>query len=79
MQQTPRKRKCRHRYFSRLMADTLHCVKNPPALDHDTGWARWPKREHLGYFADETEAAKAYDTAAKKYHEEFANLNFPEK
>jgi hypothetical protein len=32
----------------------------------------------LGYFPDETSAAKAYDLAAKKYHKEFAVLNFPD-
>ena len=35
------------------------------------------KRFYLGVFNDATEAAKAYDAAAKEYHKEFANLNFP--
>jgi len=34
------------------------------------------KRIHLGCFDSAIDAAKAYDTAAKKYHGQFAQTNF---
>jgi hypothetical protein len=36
------------------------------------------KRIWVGRFKTEIEAAKAYDEAARKYHGEFARLNFPD-
>lgn len=35
-------------------------------------------QKNLGCFVDETDAAKAYDEAAKKYFGQFAALNFPD-
>jgi dipeptidase D len=37
------------------------------------------KKIWLGYFVSEVEAARAYDDAAKRYHGEFARLNFCEE
>jgi hypothetical protein len=63
--------------------------KNKSSKYIGVSWKEWTKnwaaiicykRENIivGYFKDEIQAAKAYDQAAKKYHGEFASLNFPE-
>ena len=36
------------------------------------------RKIYLGSFNSEIDAARAYDYAAKQYHHEFANLNFPQ-
>jgi DNA polymerase-1 len=62
-------------YSSKYKGVTLHCGKNKP-------WRAHIQFNHklisLGSFDDEIRAAKAYDRAAKRYHGEFAVLNFPE-
>jgi len=47
------KRNCINCYFSRRLSHRLHCLKNAPALDTDTGEARWPivkKSDTCGQF-----------------------------
>jgi hypothetical protein len=39
---------------------------------------RHGRKIYLGSFASEIDAARAYDAAAKKYHRDFATLNFPD-
>ena len=53
-------------------------------LEWDKNQNKWKARiQHegrkfyLGSFSSERAAARAYDNAAKKYHKEFASLNFP--
>jgi hypothetical protein len=61
--------------------------KNSPSKYKGVTWHKSTKKWHVqicyngqhksvGYFHDESQAAKAYDRAAKKYHGEFAALNF---
>jgi len=62
-------------------------TKNSPSKYKGVYWSKrdkkWQvqichnnKRKHIGQFDNEIQAAKAYDEAAKKYHKEFAVLNF---
>ncbi|UCC96328.1 MAG: HNH endonuclease [Phycisphaerales bacterium] len=37
------------------------------------------KSKFIGYFDNELNAARAYDQAARKYHGQFASLNFPDE
>ncbi len=63
-----RKRKC----YSRFKGVCWH--KNKEKWLAQIWFNR--KAMYIGYFNDEIQAAKAYDKAAKKYHVEFAVLNF---
>lgn len=54
---------CKHKYASSFGAPR---------------WAVRVERKHVGLFASEEEAARAYDRVALATFGEFANLNFPE-
>ncbi|MHC4260230.1 MAG: HNH endonuclease family protein, partial [Planctomycetota bacterium] len=42
MQQAQQRRNCSNCYFSRPIAGRLHCAIGPPAVQRETGEARWP-------------------------------------
>ncbi|MHC4636896.1 MAG: HNH endonuclease [Planctomycetota bacterium] len=63
------RRKCSSKYIG------VHWVKH--AKKFQARITAENKRINLGYFSDETQAAKAYDKAAKILHDPFASLNFP--
>ena len=65
----------------------IHFRKNPSSKYKGVSWKKRTKkwivqicyngeRKTIGYFNDEIKAAKAYDDAVRKYHGEFAVLNF---
>lgn len=45
--------------------------------EHAGKWVARIAKRHLGYFETETDAARAYDAAAREAFGEFASLNFP--
>jgi hypothetical protein len=66
------RRKTSKKTWSRFIGVSFD--RNSPAWVSCIDYKR--KRIHLGRFKNEIDAAKAYDAAAKKYHKEFARLNF---
>jgi hypothetical protein len=65
----------------------IHFRKNPSSKYKGVSWKKRTKkwnvqishngqRKSVGSFNNEIDAARAYDDAARKYHKEFAVLNF---
>jgi hypothetical protein len=84
---------CRRSNLRRCLtaADNNRNVGKRPGLSSrfkgvhwNKGMDRWQakirydgKTAHLGYFADEATAARAYDEASARLHGEFGRTNFP--
>jgi hypothetical protein len=65
---------------------TNPCSSRYKGVSYDRGHAKWHayimlnrKRSHLGYFTEEADAARAYDTAALSAFGEYARLNLPQE
>jgi len=69
------RRKTSKKTWSRFIGVSFD--RNSPAWVSCIDYKR--KRIHLGRFDSEIDAARAHDKAARKYHKEFARLNFPEE
>lgn len=75
-------RKCNDFESAQNRKSRDNCMSQYKGLTYRKKEGKWQariaynhKRISLGYFKDEIEAAKAYNTAAIKYHKEFAYLN----